>query len=258
MHVPTLTSELAVRQVQVAEVAPGPVAAEQDAALARNVTHRVRRAYTTACITYALIANTLFLVAERKSAFPLDVGVTIVFFLTFPEILLITCLWSHSLKTRLTALVGYGLAGVLLALFLVGKSRIKLLPILYVHALYPSAGALVLLFKRLQPLLIGLVAVLLYELVGVSILLWWGPALDWASIRPWMIVVGFLNLTAGVMVFGWMLRRQQVAIPVLVLVTMTVVGLAADRIFDSAGAVWRSLLWASRECFAGLGRVANF
>lgn len=237
IELPNLKTQLEVRQLRPTEVAAGFGATEQDAAVARRLTRKVRAAYIAACITYGLIANTLFLLAEGTSQFALDVGITIVFFLIFPEVLLVFWLWRYSLKTRLTALAGYAFVGLVLALFLAARSRIKLLPILYVDAVYPSAGALVLLFKRIQPLLIALVAVLLYELVGLSILLWWDPPWEWADVISWALMLGFVNLVGGVIIFGWMLRRRRVVIPVLVLAGMTALGLLADRAFG-----WQRLI----------------
>jgi hypothetical protein len=239
MQIPTLKTRLTLRQFHPAEVKPGSVAEAQDATSATNLSRKVHRAYITASIAYVAIANTSFLLAERKSAFPLDVGVTIVFFLMFPEILLVFWFWKRDLTTRLAAVAGYVFAGALLALFLASKSRIQLLRILYVDGVYPSAGVLLLFFKRLQPLLVGLMALLLYELLGLGILLWWDAPWDLTSARPWTVALGFFNLVAGVMIFGWILRSRRVIIPALVLLALIAVGLAADRVFG-----WQRLFGA--------------
>jgi hypothetical protein len=148
-----------------------------------------------------------------------------------PEIVLIICFFSYGLKTRLLVVIAYALAGLVLAALLASQSRLKLFPILLpLYGLYPIVGAFLLLMKRLQPLLLVLVAVLLFQAVGAAILIWFAPPLNISQARPWVFAAGCANVVLGVIIFGWLLRRRSITGPIVALAALAGLGITADKL----------------------------
>jgi hypothetical protein len=228
---PSRGRDLIVRLIEPRDVRPESVSVEDEAAGAAELTRQFRVAHVAAVVTYSVIANTAFLLAQRTTTMPFDVGVTIFFLLVAPEILIIIGFFSYSVKIRLSVLVAYALAGFVLAAILANQSRLKLLPILFpIYALYPIAGVFLLLMKRLQPLLIMMVAVLLFQLIGAAIVIWFSPALNISQARPWVFAAGFVNVVLGVIIFGWLLRHRSVIGPVIALAALAGLGIIADKV----------------------------
>ena len=228
---PSTMRDLAVRLIDPSDVRPGPASVEDEAAGAWQVTGRFRAAHVAAALAYSMIANTAFLLAQRTTTMPFDVGMTIAFLLLAPEIVLIICFFSYSLKIRLSALVGYAVAGLVLAVLLASQSRLKLLPILFpLYGLYPIAGVFLLLMKRLQPLLVVLVAVLLFQAVGAATLIWFAPPLNISQARPWVFAVGCANVVLGVILFGRLLRRRSFVGPIIALAALAGLAISVDKL----------------------------
>jgi len=226
-----MTRDLVVRLMHPADVRPDRASIEDEAAIASEMTLQFRRAHVAAAVVYSVIANTAFFLAQRTTTMPLDVGLTIVFLLFAPEIFITIWFFSYNLRMRLWVLLGYSLAGLFLAALLAHQSRLKLMPILFpMYALYPIAGALLLLVKRLQPLLIVLVAILLFETIGVVILMLVAPPLNINEARPWVFAAGVANLVLGVIIFGWLLRRRSIAGPIIALAAVAGLGITADKL----------------------------
>ena len=225
------TQDLVVRLIDSGDASPYLTSIEDEAAGAWDVTHQFRRAHVAAALVYSVIANTAFFLAQPTTTMPFDVGITIAFLLLAPEIFITIWFFSYSLRIRSSVLVAYALAGLLLAALLAYQSRLQLLPVLFpMYALYPIAGAWLLLVKRLQPLLVVLVAVLLFQTIGVAILMWLAPPLNITEARPWVFAAGCANLVLGVTIFGWLLRRRSIAAPIVALAALAGLGVSADKL----------------------------
>ncbi len=228
---PSVVRDLVVRLIEPSDVRPESLSVEHQAAGASELTRQFRAAHVAAAIAYSVIANMAFFLAQRTTTMPFDVGMTIFFLLVAPEILITIFFFPYSLKMRLSVLVAYALAGFVLAAVLADQSRLKLLPILSpLYALYPIAGACLLRIKRLQPLLVVLVAVLLFQLIGAAILMWFSPALNISQVRPWVFAAGCVNVVLGVIIFGWLLRRRSVIGPIIALAALASLAIGVDKL----------------------------
>jgi hypothetical protein len=87
-----------------------------------------------------------------------------------------------------------------------------------------------LLARRLQPLLIALVAVLLFVAIGAGIVGWVFPDASITDARPWVLVAGIVNQVLGIIIFGWLLRRRAVAWPIAALAAIAGIGIVAEKL----------------------------
>jgi hypothetical protein len=222
---------LSVRQIYPDDVAPAPESVENEVADARDTTRKVRNAYLSAALVYATVTNSALVAAVQATGLPFDVAITIAYLVLASEIVIVIWSFRHESRLRFAILGAYVLTGVVLALVLVARSRIMLLPVLSTtFALHPVAGLLLLLARRLQPLLIALVAVSLFVAIGAGIVGLFFPDASIADARPWVVAAGIANQALGVIIFGWLLRRRSVAGPIAALAAIAGVGIVAEKL----------------------------
>jgi hypothetical protein len=128
---------------------------------------------------------------------------------------------------------GYPLLALALATSVVGYTRTTALvgALLELFVLTPLGGLILLVVRRLQPLLAILVAIILYVFTGAALAL----ALGWDQVigplgdqPPLLFILAAAVHVLGLAVLGWLLRRPRIGWPIAGLAAMAVTGIAID------------------------------
>ena len=137
---------------------------------------------------------------------------------------------------RLMMLAGaYLLLGTIVIQGLASNSRAMALVLAEAEMflLLPMAGLSLLLWRRLRPLLIALIAAVLYVgiMVGIGFSLA-AAGLDAGRAGWWAWGLGGVSLVLGITVFGWLLGRQSVRWPVVGLTSVGIAGIAVELLWE--------------------------
>jgi hypothetical protein len=204
---------------------------------AKAMTRRVRLAFTAAALIYSAIASST-LAAAFLPTIPLDARVVGVY-LSQACIPFIVASVLHLGPLRLAAMVGAYLAiGLAITLTVVSPGRaMALIPAeAELFLILPAIGLVLLVIRRLRPLLIVLVAVLLYvaTMFAIAMFIAETAPIDVGQVRPWMWPLAVLTFIASVAIVGWLLGRPSVRVPVIVLASLAVIGLIIELAWSPA------------------------
>lgn len=208
--------------------------ARELAATASDVTRRVRIAFTTAALLFAcfLCASMVLVLAPHIA---LDARVTTAYLVLGPVLLILVSVLSLTRDRLAMAGLAYLVVGLLAALVVATPARA--VTVIAAQAelfmLLPAAGLVLLLSRRLRPMLIALLAITLY--VGISLAAGFALAasgLDASQVRWWLWPFAIAFQILGIVIVGWLLsRRGSVRTPVAVLAAMGIAGLAIEFIW---------------------------
>ncbi len=155
-----------------------------------------------------------------------------------PVLVVVGALTIRSWRTRIGVALAYlAIGAALVPVGGAGPWRRDVAALALTHAVLPAAGLALLLARRLRPLLVALVAVLVYVAAGAALAsLWLGgrDLTDAASGVRWswtpMAVAGVLAHVIGIAVFVWALRRRWVGRVLAGLVILAALADAVDRL----------------------------
>jgi len=201
---------------------------------ATAATRDVQRAVMAAAVVYSALIS-VSLNAAFEPQIPLDARLTAVY-LVQPSILLIV--WSVlSLAPKWLGLIaaGYAIGGFLAMHGFASTSRIVLLigAERDLFLILPIAGLMILVQRRLRPLLVGLGAIGLYLLgawIVAVVLSELGVSLR--GVRWWIAAIGALYTLLGFFVFAWLLRRRSLRSPIAILATAGGLGLLIEFVWN--------------------------
>ena len=218
--VPTRTRETpgALRLRRYGSVGQAPPGDAGRAALlyARSQDAKVRLSFAAAGAVYWLLTSAALSWVTRD--WPGPALAMQAWLSALPGLVLVAALSTRSWRTR-TAIglvylaVGVGLIPVSGGLAPWGRALIALAVL---NALLPAAGLLLLLVRRLRPLLVALGAVILYVAAGALLASLWldrrelaevASGLRW-SLTPMMAAGVLATSGAGIFIFFWTLRRR--------------------------------------------------
>lgn len=215
------SARITLRHVDSTQVRLGSTSAETALADARHTSGHARRGYLVAGLVYAVVA--IFALVSAAHNMPFDARISIGCLALAPQLIIVTSFLGLRPGQSASIGAGYVLLAAFPALVLVGQSRSAVLvPLTELFALYPSAGLMFLLTRRLQPFLIVLVAISIYVAVGAGVVGMLGVSVDATEVRFWLIAIGIVNFVLGVGIIAWLLNRRSIVRPFAVLATLAV------------------------------------
>ena len=228
---PREQGSLTLQHLDVSSVGPLQGAAASALVEAADATRRFRQALSVAALVYTVVVTCAVLSVIMPLP-PAGNGIIIAAYcLQGPPLCLL--LWNivDSLRMRLLVFAAYVVLGAALV-FLARDPSIAafLLRVLAdIFFVMPMAGLVFLLVRRLRPVLVGLVAVLLFVMISMGLAAFVYPLFGFrldeiGNVRWWVWVVGFANQLLAIPVTGWLLRRPSVRWPIVGLVGMALTG----------------------------------
>jgi len=194
-------------------------AASAQLAQAQHAGLLVRLAFAAAGIVHmALTSGVLWF--SLSEALPADQRGVIVFLSLVPGLLVLAAFLTRRARTR---------AGMALAFFLLGCGALVLfgdplrglrivwefIPLMVV---FPLSGLLFLLVRQLRPLLVALMAVVVFLICGVALVLLLGvdDIQPLQTGRPWLLFLGLVYPVLGVFILMRLLRRRKKRLPIVI------------------------------------------
>jgi hypothetical protein len=233
---------------------------------AAATTRKFRRVLIAAALTYILAIEAALIPFMTQA---LEAKVVAALMLPIPGLFVLLSFLRASWRQWLLIGAGYPMLAFAVATAAVGYERtyalVGALQVLLV--LTPLGGLVLLVVRRLQPLLAILVAIIVYVSAGaaIALVLGWDQAVGpLGNQPPLLLAMAAAVHVLGLIIFGWLLRRQRIAWPVAGLVAMAVAGVSIDRLLQPsfpigpllvglAGSVLQfSLVWGLFKLFVRL------
>lgn len=216
-----------------------PLAGEASDALdeARRATARSRFAFVASSLPLIFFTTAAIFLASRGQ--PEDAQFWMAYLMQLPALfVLLTFVAASSLQWLLTALL-YLSIGIVLVPFVGGWARAPVLIALVseLSALYLLVALILLASRKLRPLLVGLVAILLYVVAAAIIAAITGGyeavLQESHAITPGLIAVSLVNPIMAVVILGWLLKRPAMRVAgLIVLASLVAMGLVLEWLFD--------------------------
>jgi hypothetical protein len=239
---------------------------------AAATTRKFRRVLIAAALTYILAIEAALIPFMTQA---LEAKVVAALMLPIPGLFVLLSFLRASWRQWLLIGAGYPMLAFAVATAAVGYERtyalVGALQVLLV--LTPLGGLVLLVVRRLQPLLAILVAIIVYVSAGaaIALVLGWDQAVGpLGNQPPLLLAMAAAVHVLGLIIFGWLLRRQRIAWPVAGLVAMAVAGVSIDRLLQPsfpigpllvglAGSVLQfSLVWGLFKLFVRLEDATTF
>ena len=214
--------------------APAP-AGDAAAALADAMatTHKFRCVLIAAALSYILVIGAALIPFMQA----LDLQIVAALMLPIPGLFVLLSFLRVPWRQWLLVGAGYPLLALALATSAVGYARTPALvgALQELFVVTPLGGLILLVVRRLQPLLAILVAIILYVFTGAAVAL----ALGWDEVvgplgdqPPLLFILAAAVHVLGLAVLGWLLRRPRIGWPIAGLAAMAVAGIAIDRLLQ--------------------------
>ncbi|MBK7424526.1 MAG: hypothetical protein IPJ48_16395 [Propionivibrio sp.] len=209
-------------------------AASAQLAQAQHTGLLVRLAFAAAGITHmALTSGVLWW--SSAGSFPADQRGVMALLALAPGLLVLGAFLTRRTRTRIAMalafiLLGYG------ALVLFGDPLRDLRVVwafVPLMVIFPLAGLLFLLVRQLRPLLVALMALVVFLISGVALVLLLGvdDIQPLQTGRPWLLCLGLVYPVLGVLILMRLLRRRKKRLPIVLLAVMALAGILTDLLF---------------------------
>lgn len=209
-------------------------AASAQLAQAHRTSGMVRVAFAVAGIVHMALTSGVLWWASA-SALTADVRGVMALLALAPGLLVLGAFLTRQLRTRIALALTYLLLGfgglVLFAAPLRGLRIVwAFVPLMVV---FPLSGLLFLLVRQLRPLLVGLMAVVVFLVCGVALVLLLGlvniPSAQ--NLRPWLLWLGLVYAVFSVVILMHLLRRPKKRLPIVLLGATALAGILIDLLF---------------------------
>lgn len=200
---------------------------------AETTIRAIRLVYAAAALVYSTIATSAWVLAMASADphFPADLALGMIYIMQcLPLVILV-----HFLRVSRLVLLAISGSYLALGLGLVSLESSFFRTVTIARAvsvfflLYPLIGLLLLLVRSLRPWLLGLAAILVYEVTAFAVFLLLPlQKVDWRRPGPWAAAsFGFIFLTAAIVVVGWILSRRSWHKPAAGLAFLAITGILA-------------------------------
>jgi hypothetical protein len=209
-------------------------AASAQLAQAQHTSLLVRLAFAAAGIVHmALTSGVLWW--STAGSFSADQRGVMALLALAPGLLVLGAFLTRRTRTRIAMALAFILLGCS-ALVLFGDPLHGLRVVwafVPLMVIFPLAGLLFLLVRQLRPLLVVLMAVVVFFVCGVALVLLFGvDNTQFAhTSRPWLLWLGLVYPVLGVLILMRLLRRRNKRVPIALLGAMALAGILVDLLF---------------------------
>lgn len=207
---------------------------------AETTLRATRLVYVAAALVYSTIATSAWVMALASADphFPADLALGMIYIMQCLPLFILVHFLRVSRLVLLAISGGYLVLGLgLLSLESSFSRAVTITSTVSVYfLLYPLIGLLLLLARSLWPWLLGLAAILVYEVTAIAVFLLLPlQKMDWRRPGPWAAAsFGFIFLTAAIVVVGWVLRRRSWHRPAAGLAILAITGILAIRLLPDS------------------------
>lgn len=227
------------RELDIRVRAPTTACSSARARLLRDeaalCTRHARIALLLAYLAYAIFVH-LVVLGSFAADFPLDAKISSLFLLNLPIMFLAAIILAPPARWITWTVFAYVLAGLIALLVAASPARALLLLAAQAELflILPIVGLAVLLMRRLRPLLVALVAVLLYlaVVIAVAVLLNQSDLPLEGHIRPSVYFVAAISIVIAFVGVRWLLARGPLKWPIIAVVGAFVAALAIMETWD--------------------------
>ena len=236
-----------LRVLQIRDANPQPLVggARELAATATHVTRRVRTAFLVSVLALAVFAGAGVTTSFAPNI-PPDARLAAVGMVLVSVLLILVSVLSLPRVHAIGAVVAYGLLGIAVTAAVAGPARavVVISAQAQLFLLLPAAGVLLLLSRRLRPLLIALLAIAIYAAVSVAAgFSMAASGFDATGAPRWVWLVGVAYLLLGIVIVGWLLSRPERPWRALALIAAAgIVGAAIEWFWSPAFPIGALLL----------------
>ena len=209
-------------------------AASAQLAQAQHTSVLVRLAFAAAGAVHMTITSGV-LWSSSAGALPADQRGVIAILALVPGLFVLGAFLTRRARTR---------AGMALACFLLGCAGLVLFgdplrgmqvvwAFVPLMVIFPLSGLLFLLVRQLRPLLVALMAIVVFFVCGVALVLLFGlgNVQSAHNLRPWLLWLGLVYPVLGVLILMHLLRRRNKRLPIVLLGATALTGILIDLIF---------------------------
>jgi len=228
--------------LRLRQVRPGEPAPSCSVSAWRRITLR-RRPLAVALITAGAVHTAMSTVAVfwafAYANWPQNARIVLAYALMAPELVLVLLFMPAPCRLWIAATLAYLIVAVILSPIVGGPLRlIHYLRFAAPWAFFALAGMVLLVSKRLRPVVAAVIALLIFCIVEMLVL---ARSADISSLqstmlnRPGLALIGIGVQLMGVVLFAWILGRKSITVTVVGLVIIAASAFLVDRFVKSLG-----------------------
>jgi hypothetical protein len=225
------------------QIGPGATFAPDRAMSAWRRIHKRRRPLVAALVTAGAVHAGMSVVAIAwafaYAHWPLKARIVLAYVLTAPELALVLLFVAAPRRVWAVGVLGYVAIGTMLMPIAGGPLRLmRYLRFAAPWALYCFSGMVLIVSKRLRPVVAAITALLVFFVVEMLMLSRFADVASLQSTmsrRPALVLIGVVVQLVGILLFAWILRRESILMPLLSLVVIAGFVFLIDRFVKALG-----------------------